>query len=189
MQRLSSTTTLEVKTPYLISQKRCLFSLVVNLEARRNRENGRERQTKDVESGSGRRKDSSRKKQPFPMFESCRDFNEEYVQKMKELKRSREIGRKNCQDEDRKMCMQKAMETIRCSGIQEPSEACKTEINNFLDGVKCGNNEGETEDESDNDSKDEPDEDDSDDTGGINGDKDEDGGLDEGKDQTTSLKP
>ncbi|GFS60131.1 hypothetical protein TNIN_231451 [Trichonephila inaurata madagascariensis] len=54
-------------------------------------------------------------------------------------------------------CVAKDMESIRCSVIQGPSDECKMEINNFLNGVSCDNKEGgsddgrETEKEADND--------------------------------------
>ncbi|GFQ90360.1 uncharacterized protein TNCT_713621 [Trichonephila clavata] len=173
---------------------------IVNLEARERRNKERNR-----ESGDGRKRNSpkygggSRKKQPFHMFESCRDFNVEYVQKMKELKRNKEIGRRNCQERDYAMCMQKDMESIRCSVTQEPSEECKMEINNFLNGVSCDNNEEgsddrrETEEEAGNGGGNEEVvesiDDEEDEIEDPNGSKGEDGGLDEGEEPGKDYEP
>ncbi|GFU23863.1 hypothetical protein TNCV_3331441 [Trichonephila clavipes] len=98
------------------------------------------------------------------------------------------------------------MESIRCSVIQGPSEECKMEINNFLNGVSCDNKEGgfddgrETEKKADNDDGNEDVEEPTDEGKDVNGNEEEDeiedineskggdGGLDERGDPNTDYE-
>ncbi|KAG8193970.1 hypothetical protein JTE90_013665 [Oedothorax gibbosus] len=115
--------------------------LIVSLEAKREREDS-ERQRGDRGRDDGqfsrqRGRRNNRMKVPFPMFPSCNDFNEEYMMKMRELRRLNKIGPNVCKDQDRTVCHQKDRDTVRCALTDEIPEECLQEINDFLEAASC----------------------------------------------------
>ncbi|GIY18921.1 hypothetical protein CEXT_635941 [Caerostris extrusa] len=83
----------------------------------------------------------TRKKNPFPLFKSCEAFNRGYAITLREMKKNKEIWFKNCEEEDLELCVPKDMSSARCSVPEEPTEECRAEINEFLEGAACGGRE------------------------------------------------
>ncbi|GFU23852.1 hypothetical protein TNCV_3331351 [Trichonephila clavipes] len=72
---------------------------IVNLEAKERRNKERNRESRDgSRRNSSKHGGGSRKKQPFHMFESCRDFNVEYLQKMKAAAKTPDVIYPPCFD-------------------------------------------------------------------------------------------
>ncbi|GFY37237.1 hypothetical protein TNIN_496191 [Trichonephila inaurata madagascariensis] len=58
---------------------------------------------------------------------------------------SGEIGPRNCQEQDHKMCMWKDTERVRCAVTEEVPEGCLEQITAFVQGDTCNEDAGESD--------------------------------------------
>ncbi|GBL84286.1 hypothetical protein AVEN_118666-1 [Araneus ventricosus] len=71
------------------------------------------------------------------MFPACKTLAEPMRAKHCELHDNGEIGPRNCQGGDHKVCMLRDMETVRCAVSEQPEQDCIDDILAFIQGDIC----------------------------------------------------
>ncbi|GFT49545.1 hypothetical protein NPIL_690021 [Nephila pilipes] len=69
------------------------------------------------------------------VFPECKSFGDAMMSKFKEQMRSGKISPQLCRDED---CFKSALQIVRCSVSDKPSEECISKVSSFLQGSDCG---------------------------------------------------
>ncbi|GFU46568.1 uncharacterized protein NPIL_98721 [Nephila pilipes] len=79
------------------------------------------------------------------LFPACKQMSDTMREKHKELMQNGQIGPRNCQQQDRRACMQNDMKTVRCAITEKPSKDCMDQFIAFMQGDTCsGSNEDST---------------------------------------------
>ncbi|GFY37238.1 uncharacterized protein TNIN_496201 [Trichonephila inaurata madagascariensis] len=71
------------------------------------------------------------------LFPACKPMADAMRDKHRELMQDGKIGPRNCQQQDRRACMQNDMKIVRCAITETPSTECMDQLNAFMQRDMC----------------------------------------------------